>query len=116
MGHISPLAAYDSKADKFLLMDVARYKFPPVWADAAALFGAMQTDDFVSGKTRGFVLVSAAAAPPGPKGSRPARNPLHIVAGIVLVAFLLGGALGAGIQTWRLKRRFARAARGTDRG
>jgi hypothetical protein len=67
MGHISPLAAYDAKADKFLLLDVARYKYPPVWADAAALFDAMRTDDFVAGKTRGFVVVAAAPAPPGPK-------------------------------------------------
>jgi hypothetical protein len=105
MGHISPLGAYDAKADKFLLLDVARYKYPPVWADAAALFDAMRTDDFVSGKTRGFVLVTAAAAPPGPKGSRPARNPLHIVAGMVVAAFLLGVVLGAAVQTRRLKRR-----------
>ena len=28
-GHISPLAAYDGKADRFLVLDVARYKYPP---------------------------------------------------------------------------------------
>jgi hypothetical protein len=95
-------------ADKFLLLDVARYKYPPVWVDAAALFAAMRTDDFVSGKTRGFVVVSAAASPPGPKGARPARNPIHIAMGIVIVAFLLGLAVGAAVQTRRLKRRFAR--------
>lgn len=110
MGHISPLAAYDSKADKFLILDVARYKYPPVWVDAAALFGAMNTDDFVSGKTRGFVTVSGAPTPPGPTGARTARNPLHIVIGIISAAFVLGAALGAGVQTRRLKKRYARAA------
>ena len=30
-GHISPLAAYDAKVDRFLILDVARYKYPPVW-------------------------------------------------------------------------------------
>ena len=30
-GHISPLAAYDAKEDRFLILDVARYKYPPVW-------------------------------------------------------------------------------------
>jgi hypothetical protein len=108
MGHITPLGAYDGKADKFLLLDVARYKYPPVWADAAALFGAMHTDDFVSGKTRGFVEISAAPSPPGPKGARTARNPLRIVSAVVFGAFLLGIALGAGVQTVRMRRRFAK--------
>lgn len=110
MGHISPLGAYDAKADKFLVLDVARYKYPPVWVDAAALFGAMRTDDFVSGRTRGFVTVSAAASPPGPTGARAARNPLHIAIGVVVAAFLLGLALGAAVQTRRLKRRLAPSA------
>jgi hypothetical protein len=61
-GHISPLAAYDAKADRFLILDVARYKYPPVWAKTADLFGAMNTPDASNGdKTRGFVLVTAAA-------------------------------------------------------
>jgi hypothetical protein len=114
MGHISPLGAYDAKADRFLLLDVARYKYPPVWVDAAALFGAMHTDDFVSGKTRGFVVVSAAASPPGPAGARTARNPLHIAVALLAGAFLLGVALGAAVQTRRLKRRFASLSRHHD--
>ena len=113
MGHISPLAAYEAKADKFLLLDVARYKYPPVWVDAAALFAAMSTNDFVSAKTRGFVVVAAAAAPPGPSGAKPARNVKQIALGIVAIIFLLGIALGAGVQTLRLKRRFARERRAT---
>ena len=58
-GHISPLAAYDEKQDRFLIMDVARYKYPPVWASSADLYAAMNTPDVVNGgKTRGYVLVS----------------------------------------------------------
>jgi hypothetical protein len=61
-GHISPLAAYDSKADRFLILDVARYKYPPVWVKTADLFAAMNTPDTTSdSKTRGFVLVTAAS-------------------------------------------------------
>ena len=60
-GHISPLAAYDGKADRFLVLDVARYKYPPVWAKTADIFAAMNTPDAVNdNKTRGFVLVTAA--------------------------------------------------------
>jgi Phytochelatin synthase len=62
-GHISPLAAYDSRADRFLLLDVARYKYPPVWVKTAEIFDAMNTQDSDNdNKTRGFVLVSAAAS------------------------------------------------------
>lgn len=60
-GHISPLAAYDAAADRFLILDVARYKYPPVWVTAADLFNAMNsTDSDNENKTRGFVLVSKA--------------------------------------------------------
>ena len=60
-GHISPLAAYDAKANRFLILDVARYKYPPVWVKTADLFAAMNTPDAANGaKTRGFVLVTAA--------------------------------------------------------
>jgi glutathione-S-conjugate glycine hydrolase len=58
-GHISPLAAYDAETDRFLILDVSRYKYPPVWVTAAGLFGAMNTTDSDNeNKTRGFVLVT----------------------------------------------------------
>ena len=61
-GHISPLAAYDAKADRFLILDVARYKYPPVWVKTTDIFDAMNTPDAANGdKTRGFVLVTAAS-------------------------------------------------------
>ncbi len=67
-GHISPLGAYDEKTDRFLILDVARYKYPPVWVTASDLFNSMNTPDPDNeGKTRGYVLISgeglAGAAP-----------------------------------------------------
>ena len=59
--HFSPLGAYDAATDSFLILDVARYKFPPVWVPAEDLFRAMNTMDSDSGKTRGFIVVSAPA-------------------------------------------------------
>ena len=56
-GHISPLAAYDQASDRFLILDVARYKYPSVWVTATDLFNAMNTQDRSSGQSRGFVLV-----------------------------------------------------------
>jgi hypothetical protein len=62
-GHISPLAAYDPKADRFLILDVARYKYPPVWVTTSDLFDAMNTADASNqNKTRGYVLISNAEA------------------------------------------------------
>jgi hypothetical protein len=63
-GHISPLAAYDADTDRFLILDVARYKYPPVWVTAADLFAAMNTpDNDNGGRSRGFVLVARIERP-----------------------------------------------------
>lgn len=60
-GHISPLAAYDAEADRFLILDVARYKYPPVWVRAADLYAAMNTPDSANhDRTRGYVLIAKA--------------------------------------------------------
>jgi len=62
-GHISPLAAYDADTDRFLILDVSRYKYPPVWVGTEALFAAMNTPDADNdNRSRGFVLVGAGAA------------------------------------------------------
>ncbi|HEY9847268.1 MAG TPA: phytochelatin synthase family protein [Candidatus Caenarcaniphilales bacterium] len=68
-GHISPVAAYSEETDRFLILDVSRYKYPPVWVKAADLWQAMNTIDSVSGKTRGFVLVSTPTLKPTAKQS-----------------------------------------------
>lgn len=56
-GHFSPLAAYHAGQDRFLLMDVARYKLPPCWVKAEMLFEAMTGRDPAANKSRGFLLV-----------------------------------------------------------
>jgi hypothetical protein len=55
-GHFSPLAAYNGTADNLLLMDVARYKYPPFWVDTDLLWAAMATTDTSSGRHRGFIV------------------------------------------------------------
>lgn len=58
-GHISPLAAYDRETDRFMILDVARYKYPPVWVKTEDLFAAMNTPDSDNdNRSRGYVLVS----------------------------------------------------------
>lgn len=58
-GHISPLAAYNADTDQFLILDVSRYKYPPVWVKATLLWQAIKTIDPGSQKTRGILLITA---------------------------------------------------------
>jgi len=59
VGHISPLAAYDRDSDRVLILDTAGHKYPPTWVAMQSLFAAMSTIDSASGKTRGYVEISA---------------------------------------------------------
>jgi hypothetical protein len=56
-GHISPLAAYSAATDRFLILDVAAYRYPPTWVSAVDLWNAMNTVDSTSGQARGFVVI-----------------------------------------------------------
>lgn len=55
-GHWSPIAAYDAVSDSFLILDVARFKYPPVWIDASKFIHAMQTANIYN-KSRGFIII-----------------------------------------------------------
>lgn len=55
-GHWSPVAAYDEKSDSFLVMDVARWKYPPVWITSKAFIKSLKTTN-VNGVSRGFLIV-----------------------------------------------------------
>ncbi len=55
-GHFSPLAAYDSESDRFLFLDVARYKYPASWVKTSDLWNAINTVD--NGSYRGFIVIS----------------------------------------------------------
>lgn len=57
-GHWSVLAAYDAQSDKVLILDVAKYKYPPVWVSVATLLAAINTLDMTSNQSRGLVLVA----------------------------------------------------------
>lgn len=44
-GHFSPIGSYAKKEDAFLVMDVAKYKYPPVWVPTERLYSALATND-----------------------------------------------------------------------
>lgn len=54
-GHTSPLGGYDEETDRFLVLDVSRVHYPPVWVRAEDLFGAMNTH--AGPRTRGFAII-----------------------------------------------------------
>lgn len=56
--HFSPLAAYHQGSDRFLVLDVARFRYVPYWVSARSVFEAMNTVDGVSRKSRGYLLIS----------------------------------------------------------
>jgi Phytochelatin synthase len=74
-GHISPVAAYHSATDRLLILDVAAYKYPPVWVSTKALWDAMNTMDSASGRTRGFLVVRGTQQVVPVDGSRAAGSP-----------------------------------------
>ena len=57
-GHFSPIGGYHAERDLVLLMDVARFKYPPHWVPLPLLWSAMGSLDSVSGKPRGYLRVS----------------------------------------------------------
>ena len=104
-GHFSPLAAYHAGTDRFLVLDVARYKYPPTWIEARVLFDAMNTRDLDSGKSRGLVVVSPGpGVTPGAVESRPNRV-TFVFLGIVSISFALGAVFGAKVRGFRLRRK-----------
>ena len=61
-GHISPLAAYDEASDSVLILDVARYKYPPIWIPLRDLVTAMERLDPKAGRSRGVLFVKRGRA------------------------------------------------------
>jgi glutathione gamma-glutamylcysteinyltransferase len=61
-GHYSPVAAYHAATDSVLILDVARFKYPPYWVAVADLYRAMQPRDVVTKKSRAWFLIAASAA------------------------------------------------------
>ena len=61
-GHYSPIAGYHPQTDMALVMDVARFKYPPYWAPVSLLWRAIQEIDPLTGQGRGYYLMSRSEA------------------------------------------------------
>ena len=56
-GHFSPIAGYHRQRDLVLLLDVARFKYPPHWVPLPLLWKAFEPVDPVTNKCRGYILL-----------------------------------------------------------
>lgn len=54
-GHFSPIGGYHAERDMALILDVARFKYPPHWVPLSLLWEAMDTVDEATGLQRGYV-------------------------------------------------------------
>jgi glutathione gamma-glutamylcysteinyltransferase len=63
VGHYSPIGGYHAGEDLALVLDVARFKYPPYWVKLDALASAMRDIDADTGRARGWVLLEKRGAP-----------------------------------------------------
>jgi glutathione gamma-glutamylcysteinyltransferase len=56
-GHYSPVGGYHAARDLALVLDVARFKYPPHWIGAERLWRAMQPVDPATGRARGWIAL-----------------------------------------------------------
>jgi hypothetical protein len=56
-GHFSPIGALHAATDRVLVLDTARFKYPPHWIPVELLFSAMTKEDPATGQARGWLLL-----------------------------------------------------------
>ena len=55
-GHFSPIGGYHKEDDRVLILDVARFKYPPHWVSLSVLYEAMFLLDSSTNQPRGIIL------------------------------------------------------------
>lgn len=58
-GHFSPVGGYYEASDMALILDTARFKYPPHWLPVPMLYDAMSLLDAVTGQPRGYLRLAA---------------------------------------------------------
>jgi glutathione gamma-glutamylcysteinyltransferase len=57
-GHYSPICGYHNESNSTLLLDIARYKYPPYWINTNTLYDALIPFDLEARNKRGFLVIS----------------------------------------------------------
>ncbi|GIL75768.1 hypothetical protein Vretimale_5299 [Volvox reticuliferus] len=58
-GHFSPIGGYHSERDLVLVLDVARFKYPPHWVPLPMLYNAMSYLDPETDRPRGYMRLAS---------------------------------------------------------
>ncbi|KAF9309039.1 hypothetical protein BG003_010284 [Podila horticola] len=58
-GHFSPIGGYHAGEDKVLVLDTARFKYPPFYATVTELWESLLPEDPETGLCRGYFVISA---------------------------------------------------------
>jgi len=61
-GHFSPIGGYHPESDSVLVLDVARFKYPPYWVPVRSLWTACSAIDPVTKRSRGWFQLARAAS------------------------------------------------------
>lgn len=56
-GHFSPIGGYHVATDRVLVLDTARFKYPPHWMSLELMFEAMRETDRETLSTRGWLML-----------------------------------------------------------
>eukprot|EP00842_Homolaphlyctis_polyrhiza_P001401 jgi/Hompol1/2261/HPOL_005913-RA len=62
-GHFSPIGGYNDEERQVLILDVARFKYPPYWVSIDRLWDAMHPIDPSTQKPRGYIKLSRGKRP-----------------------------------------------------
>jgi len=62
-GHFSPVGGYHAKKDLVLILDVARFKYPPHWCPVETVYKSMKPKDSATNKSRGWITLKASPDP-----------------------------------------------------
>lgn len=62
-GHFSPVGGYHAARDLVLILDTARFKYPPHWVPLPMLYEAMGPLDPVTQRPRGLLLLTPSPRP-----------------------------------------------------
>eukprot|EP00450_Noctiluca_scintillans_P035918 CAMPEP_0194550910 /NCGR_PEP_ID=MMETSP0253-20130528/95953_1 /TAXON_ID=2966 /ORGANISM="Noctiluca scintillans" /LENGTH=483 /DNA_ID=CAMNT_0039398361 /DNA_START=1 /DNA_END=1449 /DNA_ORIENTATION=+ len=57
-GHYSPIGAYNKRRSMVLVLDTARFKYPPHWLLVSDLWRAMRATNEQTGRSRGYAILT----------------------------------------------------------
>lgn len=93
-GHFSPIGGYHADNDMVLILDVARFKYPPHWARLRDVVDGMLRVDPATGRPRGYLQLRPHPAEPE-EGHQ--LKPLHVTFMSPAAGRGLSSALGAAL-------------------